>query len=163
MASIYYANKYHGAKIVAVEPEPGNFEILKRNVAPYPNIAPICAALWSSDGEVRLSPTGLDATPYGRWDYQVNGRGIPVRATTMQTLMRETALHSIDLLKMDVEGGEKEIFADPSWSASVKVCIIELHDHIVPGCRKSVSSAFAEHRIWDDGEMTYFLPPESVP
>ena len=71
MATLYYANKYPNAKIVAVEPEPSNYAALVKNVAPYPNVTPINAALWNKDGTVSLGPTGLDSTPYGKWAFQV--------------------------------------------------------------------------------------------
>lgn len=45
LASIYFANNYPEAKIIAIEPEQSNFELLKKNVAPYPNIIPLQAAL----------------------------------------------------------------------------------------------------------------------
>jgi tRNA G46 methylase TrmB len=41
LASIYFANKYPDAKIIAIEPEQSNFELFKENVAPYPHIIPI--------------------------------------------------------------------------------------------------------------------------
>jgi len=53
LASICFANKYANATIIAVEPEQSNFELLEENVAPYPNIVPVQAALWYEDSEVR--------------------------------------------------------------------------------------------------------------
>ena len=157
MASVYYANRYPGAKVVAVEPEPSNYVALVKNAAPYPNIIPINAALWNRDGEVRLGPTGLDSTPYGKWAFQVSETGVQVRAITMRTLMAEAKMDAIDLLKMDVEGGELEAFEDCDWMGEVKVVVIELHDHIRPGCRAIVSAAAKGFRQWERGEMTFFV------
>jgi FkbM family methyltransferase len=156
MATLYYANRYPDAKIVAVEPEPSNFAALVKNVAPYPNVVPIHAALWNKDGKVRLGPTGLDSTPYGKWAFQVSDSGAPVRAITMQTLMAEAKIDTVELLKMDVEGGEIEAFENCDWMSGVQVIVIELHDHIKPGCRAVVSSAAKGFRQWERGEMTFF-------
>ena len=41
LASIYFANRYPDAKIIAIEPEASNFSLLQRNVAAYPQITPI--------------------------------------------------------------------------------------------------------------------------
>ena len=38
LSSIYFSNRFPGAKIIAIEPEDGNFEMLKRNTMPYDNI-----------------------------------------------------------------------------------------------------------------------------
>ena len=54
-ASVYFAIKYPRAKIIAIEPESANFAQLKRNVAPYPNIIPVQAALWSEISTTRSS------------------------------------------------------------------------------------------------------------
>jgi hypothetical protein len=63
LATVYYANKYPLAKIVAVEPEPTNYAALLKNVALYTNVIPIKAALWSRDCRVHLV-AGLDSEPW---------------------------------------------------------------------------------------------------
>jgi FkbM family methyltransferase len=159
MASVLYANTYPEAKIVAVEPEPSNYEMLVKNTAPYHNILPLQAALWDRDCDLHLGPTGLDSIEYGKWAYMVTDQGIPVRGITMQTLMRETEIDSIDLLKMDIEGGEIEAFANcTDWMRSIKALMIELHDHMRPGCKSVVDAACQGFRVTTDGaEMTYYV------
>jgi FkbM family methyltransferase len=157
MATLFYANRYPHAKIVAIEPEPSNFAALRKNVSPYLNVVPVNAAVWNKDCQLHLGPTGLDSTPYGKWAFQVTHSGIPVRGITMRTLMRESGLVSIDLLKMDIEGGELEAFEDSSWMSEVQGIAIELHDHMRLGCRKIVTEAAKGFRSWDRGEMTFYV------
>ncbi len=52
-ASIYFAQAYPEARIIAIEAEASNFEVLVRNVRRYPAIIPIHAALWKHDGEIQ--------------------------------------------------------------------------------------------------------------
>jgi len=154
MATLYYANRYPNARIVAVEPEPSNYAALVKNVSSYPNVFPIHAALWNRDGQISLGPTGLDDD---KWAFKTfEGNGPKVRSITMQTLMSEANIESIDLLKMDVEGAEVEAFEESSWTSGVQVIVIELHDHIKPGCRAAVSAAAKGFRQWERGEMTFF-------
>jgi hypothetical protein len=40
LTSVYFAKKYPHARIVAIEPEASNFDVLTRNVRPYPSIIP---------------------------------------------------------------------------------------------------------------------------
>jgi hypothetical protein len=54
MTSIFYANKYPDALVLAIEPDPENFGALLENIQPYPNIRAVCAALWPKDGEVEV-------------------------------------------------------------------------------------------------------------
>ena len=157
MATVFYANKYPDAKIVAVEPEPTNYAALLKNTAHYTNIIPINAALWHEDCHVRLGLVPPDSTPYDKWAFQVTEKGIPVRGVTMRTLMRETGLDSIELLKMDIEGGEVEAFANCDWLERVQAIVIELHDQMRPGCRAALNEVTKRFHSWDRGEMTFYV------
>jgi FkbM family methyltransferase len=153
MASISFALKYPTARIIAIEPEPSNFAALVRNIAPYKMITPIQAALWREDGEVALGAS--NAHPKGAFQIVENSPQ-RVRAITMETAMRETGLDSIDLLKVDVEGAEIELFESCPWISNVQVVAIELHDRIRPGCSSAVKNA-ARDLNWDErGEVTFF-------
>jgi len=149
LTTISYANQYPDAKIVAIEPKDANFAALVMNVAPYPNVVPIHAALWNKDGEVAIRDVG------GDWECQVC-EGSGCRAITMRTLMAEAGIDLIDLLKVDVEGAEKEIFLDCDWMDRVRVLIVELHDRFKPGCREAVEGAAKGFRQHESGELTFF-------
>jgi hypothetical protein len=73
LASIYFANKFPEAKIIAIEPETENFELLKKNVVKYPNIIPLCAALWDTIGQIDLLDTGLGNNAYMVVQLGING------------------------------------------------------------------------------------------
>jgi FkbM family methyltransferase len=160
MASILFALKYPTAKIIAIEPEPSNFAALVRNTAPYKAITPIQAALWREDGEVTLGPS--NAHPKGAFQIAENGRH-RVRAITMDTLMRETGIASIDFLKMDIEGAEVEVFESCPWIGKVRVIAIELHDRLRPGCSSVVKRGAKDLHCDEQGEVTFFdrLPARS--
>ncbi|HWY53268.1 MAG TPA: FkbM family methyltransferase [Terriglobales bacterium] len=154
MASILFAQRYPMARIIAVEPEPSNFAALIRNTAPYKTITPIQAALWRQDGEVTLGPS--NAHPKGAFQIVENGQQ-RVRAITMDTLMRETGIESIDLLKVDIEGAEVEVFESCPWISNARVIAIELHDRVRPGCSSVVTSAAKDLHCDPRGEVTFFV------
>jgi FkbM family methyltransferase len=160
MASILFALKYPAAKIIAVEPEPSNFAALIRNTAPYKTITPIQAALWREDGEVTLGAS--NAHPKGAFQIVENGPQ-RVRAITMDTLMRETGIHSIDVLKVDIEGAEIEVFESCPWITNVRVIAIELHDRVRPGCSSVVKNAARDLHCDEQGEVTFFDRPPAQP
>ena len=59
----------------------------------------------------------------------------------LDEVLAEHALAKVDLLKIDIESAEKELFEgslDSAWLQDVSVIMIELHDRLKPGC----SSAF---------------------
>jgi len=165
LASVYYANRYPNARIVAVEPEPSNFDVLLRNVSSYSNIFPVRAALWHRNGHVALNgEQGPDAAKSKVGFTVGNGDGLPVRAITIPTLMQEAHISSIHLLKVDIEGAEREVFANASgWMGAVSCLAIELHDRFKEGCRAAVSSAtkgFIESQV---GEITLYVRESCAP
>ena len=154
MASILFALKYPTARIIAIEPEPSNFAALIRNTAPYKTVTPIQAALWREEGEVTLGPS--DAHPKGAFQIVENGEQ-RVRAITMDAVMRETGVDSIDLLKVDIEGAEVEVFESCPWISKVRIIAIELHDRVRPGCSSAVKNAVRGLHCDHKGDVTFFV------
>ena len=65
-----------------------------------------------------------------------------VQGMTLDAIMAEKALSFIDVLKIDIEGAEKEVFENSSnWIDRVRIIIAELHDHIKSGCSAAFSRA----------------------
>jgi len=59
-------------------------------------------------------------------------------------LMQQMGWSKLDLLKIDIEGAEREVFDDsPRWIGVVNACMAELHDHLKPGCSDSFGRAVA--------------------
>jgi FkbM family methyltransferase len=145
LATLYFATHYPGARIIAIEPEPSNFGMLKRNCAFLPNVTFVEGALWSSSGDLAL--TNSTDQP---WTYAVTGQhpangARKVKAYSMLDIIAIANADRIDLLKLDIEGSEKELFSQDSdrWLDRVSVIAIELHDRFKPGC----SAAFYSQLI----------------
>ncbi len=161
MTSIFYANQYPNATIVAVEPEATNYAALVRNTRIYPNIIPIHAALWNEDGQVEVfrGDEGFRGWPrmtdWGQWGFHVR-KGTGCRALTMASLMREAGIETVDILKVDVEGAEQEIFSSCDWMDKVKLLAIELHDRSRPGCSDVVNAVTKQHRKTERGTVTFY-------
>jgi FkbM family methyltransferase len=154
MASLLFAHRYPKARIIALEPEPANFAALVRNVSPYKNVVPMQAALWKEDGQVRLGKSS--AHPKGAFAIAEDGDQ-RVRAITMETLMKETGISTIDFLKVDIEGAEKEVFQNCSWIKDVGVMAIELHDRVRTECWTTVQAATLDFRSDRQGDVAFFV------
>lgn len=150
LAAIYFSNKYPEAKIISIEPEPSNFEMLVKNTVNYNNVSAHNAALTkNSKAKIIIEDKGL-----GHWGFmttEVSG-DVPQDAVVIPTisifdLMRENNFESIDLLKIDIEGAEKELFETgyESWLPKTRVLVVELHDRMKKGCSKSVFSAVCKY------------------
>jgi FkbM family methyltransferase len=162
LASIYFANRYPTARIIALEPEQSNFELLKDNVRAYPQVIPVQAALWNNNDEINLIDPGL-----GKWGFMTETKDAAqdravntchtVAALTIDRIMKDYDLAKIDILKIDIEGAEKEVFSDTSaWIGRVDAIVIELHDRMKPGCSDSFySGAVGFDHHWFQGENVF--------
>ena len=158
MASIYYAHRYPQARIISIEAEASNFEMLRRNVAAYTSITPIHAALWNRDGFINVSDPDPVTGAFGKWGFVTSeSPGVPVRAITMRTLIAEQGISYIDLLKVDIEGAEKEVFESCDWMGHVRALIVELHDRFKPGCSTAVAAVTSGYSKLERGEMTFYV------
>lgn len=154
--SVYCASKFPDATILAIEAEQSNFDMLRRNVAPYPNIRPIHAALWNHEGSVAVKDPA--AGKFGKWGFRVEeGCGVP--AITVPKLMNTFGLQKIDLLKCDIEGAEKEVFENCNWMSHVGTLIVETHDRFKSGCSMAVRNAAHGFTVQERGELTVYTNP----
>jgi hypothetical protein len=65
-----------------------------------------------------------------------------VAGVTVDALMDSRGLDAIDVLEIDIEGAEKEVFTDASaWIDRVGVLMVELHERMKTGCNRAVYAA----------------------
>jgi FkbM family methyltransferase len=160
LTSIFFANEYPNARIIAIEPEASNFEMLQKNTAPYRNVEIINAALWGENRELNIFDPQEGHTAFRTKSESPAGAAGPkkVRGVTLDRLMLELGIDFVDLLKIDIEGAELEVFADPErWIDRVGIIAIELHERLRPGCEASVNRATKDFKMREQsGETTYF-------
>jgi FkbM family methyltransferase len=161
MASIWFARQYPEASIFAVEAEESNYVMLLKNVEPYKNVRPIHAAVWNRDGEIRIADPDATINKPGKCSFvtrDIGSGGIPVRALTMNSLMSECGIETIDIVKMDIEGAEKEIFEGScEWVNRLQCLMVELHDRFRPGCSAAVNGMLRGFTALPKGETTLYL------
>jgi len=157
LSAIYFTLRYPGVRVIAVEASESNFNLLVRNTSAFPNIEPVHAALWPQPGSLVLADPGT-----GLWGLQVRDAsaeenasqsradesGDAVRAITIPDILHDYELDKIDLLKVDIEGSEKELFAAPApWLDQVDAICIELHDWFKAGCSRAFFSAVDDFSV----------------
>ncbi len=113
--SLFVAGQSQGrARIVAFEPEPGNFARLAFNVAANPGvpIKPLQLALSDEAGELAIELDRRDrgGTRAHRLDASGTNAGmVRVPCRTLLAVLREEGIVRIDALKLDVEGMEDTV------------------------------------------------------
>jgi FkbM family methyltransferase len=165
LTSIFYANKYPGARIIAIEPEASNYQMLVRNTAAYPSVTTINAALWNENCELDIFDPQQGHTAFQMRDKSAvpDTQRTRVPGITLDKLLKDFGVSHVDLLKIDIEGAEREVFSRSSpWIECVDIIAIELHDWMLPGCEPIVRPATKDFELrWKNGETTYLARKRS--
>lgn len=119
-------------RIYAVEPDKGNFSLLTRNIE-LNNVHSIISknyAISDYTGKGFLKKNNLDTDTY--YLDKVENQVTNCKVMTFSRTMRECKISKIDLLKIDIEGGEYKIFLHkPSYqfiAKNVHYIFMEYHN-----------------------------------
>ncbi|MFA6378418.1 MAG: FkbM family methyltransferase, partial [Candidatus Omnitrophota bacterium] len=145
--AIYYLNTYPQVHVVALESDPQTFAVLEKNLAPYRDrVRLINKAIWPRDAN--LVVVRKENNQWGNFVREAQAGEEPeIFTTTIQDVLRQSSFSKMDVLKMNVEGAERFVFADhqEDWLPKTKNIVIDLHDRIWPGCSDAVFTALKEY------------------
>jgi FkbM family methyltransferase len=155
LSAICFLAHFPHAQVVAVEPDAENYRLCEHNLAAYgARVRAIQGAAWSQSGKLALTRIrdGRD------WAVAVmeptgDAPGV-VEAWDVPALFSMAGFETVDLLKIDVERSEIEIFNHNSsaWIERVRNLCIELHG---PDCEEAFFGAMAnfEYELEHSGEL----------
>jgi FkbM family methyltransferase len=125
-ASVAYFKKlYPKARVIAFEPDPLLFEILKANtkVLGLQDLQLINSALWHSEGSHHFISTGADS---GHLTSTSNRNPVAVNTVPLSRYLDRP----VDLLKIDVEGAEVDILTRTPNLGGVLRLFVEYHSRL---------------------------------
>jgi FkbM family methyltransferase len=139
LAAVYFKIQFPSAKIVCIEPEASNFDMLVRNTRNLKDVKLIKAALWSRKAFLKI--VNKEAEKFSFIVQESTENEADFQAVSLDDILRDYNLDRVDLLKMDVEGAEAEVFREePSWIKKVDNWIIEFHENLHPGSGRKIIS-----------------------
>ncbi|MFT3749160.1 MAG: FkbM family methyltransferase [Agriterribacter sp.] len=128
MTSLFFSQHFPQASIYAVEPDADNFEILTENLSEEiqkGNFIPLKAAITGKDGEVYIQKKTY---AYNSSVSEVAVSDSKVKAFSMHSFFHEMMIEQVDILKIDIEGMEENVFSEEtSWLKMVSVVVMECH------------------------------------
>ncbi|OON81411.1 FkbM family methyltransferase [Streptomyces tsukubensis] len=148
LASAYLAARYQPKVLLAVEPVPETVRVLCRNAALSGGGWHIEACgVGAASGELEFFVSGLwdscTAVPEvararrsdpNRLEPLLSRPLLAAPALTVGDLLDKHGLDRIDLLKMDIEGGEAQVLAQVEpWMDRVDRIVVEIHDKYIDG------------------------------
>jgi FkbM family methyltransferase len=137
LSVIYYKQLFPKARIIAFEPDRGNFQVLKKNVESnsFKDVELNEAAVWITNGDITFQSNESE----GSHIQENSTSGITVRSVRLNDLLEKET--EIDFLKVDIEGAE--------WTV-IKDCALNLH---------KVANLFLEYhgKVEDTEKLTDLL------
>ena len=142
--SLLMSSAFPKAKIYAVEPDEENFRILLKNVGEKKNITCVNVGVWNRDCMLKLVNPGCESMSF-RFEESTDNKG--TEAISIPSILCKYGLSHVDILKMDIEGGEKSVFeSNVEWCNDVDFFIIEMHDRYAKGASDTVDRQLVELR-----------------
>ncbi|MBJ6111067.1 FkbM family methyltransferase [Hymenobacter sp. BT523] len=159
LAAVRLSHAFPEARIFAVEPAPDNFRILQKNVAANAVAAVLLpTGVWHKAARLYFDRSfrdgqdwsiALTETPSGNLAEHVD-------AVSINDIAAQHGVTAIDLLKIDIEGGERYIFNEAreglAFLAITRVIAIEVHDEYRIEDRIKAILQEAGFRISQSGE-----------
>ncbi len=101
----------------------------------------IQSAIWETNGFVKIENPESGNASYKVRMADANEKNA-FKAITIEKILEDSGRDRIGILKLDIEGAEKELFESnyKNWIEKVDVLIIELHDRIKQSCAVSFFS-----------------------
>ena len=127
LSALYFLSISKPGRIICIEPDPGNFLMLSKNLSLEINAGKVSilnAAVMQHDGIVQFQTSRMNYNS----KVVAEKADAEVASVSMHTLLKMYKLGQVNLLKIDVEGAEEYIFAgDTSWLQYIENIIIEFH------------------------------------
>jgi FkbM family methyltransferase len=125
LTSAFFLSRLPQASVIAIEPFAANADLCRHNLAPYGARAKVIeAAIWN-----RCTRLVLDTAGGSEWGVRVRPAAPNEHGDIAAIDIPSLGLPRIDILKIDIEGSEEDLFSETeqSWLKSVSNIAIELH------------------------------------
>jgi len=147
--SLYAAWKLPKSRIFAYEPGPDNYRFLCENIRLNSLSARVTAfplAVGGQNGEQMFNINKTRSVDHGFYSSSNCSGAIPVPVVTLEKVFRDNSLNTVDLLKLDCEGAEFEIFRNAPEPILCKVSALsmEVHEHLGIGTMEELATLLRE-------------------
>jgi len=155
----YLAGRSPKARVISLEIDDANLALLRYNTAHLQQVTVRGQALWGHRARVAIENPDGNSDGY-RAVERMDG---DIEAIGVEELLDESGIQTLDLLKMDIEGGERDVFtlAPERWLHRVRMIMVELHDRYRPGCSAALERVIraGHYRVTRSGEYHLLSRP----
>jgi FkbM family methyltransferase len=141
---LHFRAAYPHARLIGIEPNPQTFSRLRANAARL-GAEVHQVAITSENG-----PTSLflgTQSDLSSLDNRAGGCAVVVEGRTLDSLLEGLGLDEVDVLKVDIEGGEFEAFRGSHSLERIRVIVGEFHDEGAADGRNSLFQMLHDFEI----------------
>lgn len=144
-ATLALKERWPKSSVIAVEPDASNFAILKRNCSSLNEIKLVMKGIWGTSCRLRVRPESTKEAWALQFEPVLDESGWGIPAESVPTLLAQFPDGHCDLLKLDIEGAETNIFqqSDLGWINQVSVILIETHGQAASDAIQAAAHKFA--------------------
>lgn len=160
-ASLYLNEHLNINRIVSIEPSKENIKNLKENFHSnsITNIHIYETGLWEKKTRLKLDTNFRDGREWSLRLIETNENDADgFDCISIENIFNDENIEIIDILKIDIEGGEKEVFKafekDNSILSKIKFIAIEIHDEVADRVKINTQLLNAGFEIETVGETT---------
>jgi FkbM family methyltransferase len=159
LTSVYFSKFFPGSNFITIEPDDANFDMMSFNLSAnkIETLDKVKGGIWSTNAYLRIVSDFRDKKD---WSFRVEEAATEtnLKAFSINYLLQKNGFETIDILKIDIEGSEKEVLtsakADVSYLAKTKCVAIEIHDEF--DCREAIYEVLRQYNFdfFNSGELT---------
>ncbi|KHJ36986.1 methyltransferase, FkbM family [Pedobacter glucosidilyticus] len=167
LTTLYFRNFFQSAKIVSIEPDLNNYNLqinnFKINDLHDTNIKVLLNALWINNSDkLRVSNDFRDGNFWSKSiEISENTTSLIEPITLNEIACKYFPQEMIDILKIDIEGSESNLFKDYSFlstlSNKVKFLCLEVHEEIITKNEISEILQKLNFKLFEKGETIFCI------
>lgn len=133
LSCLWFSRRFPQARIVAVEPDGDNFEMLRRNTAHLgERVQLVRGGVWPESGWLRICNPESGSAAFRVIPAEAESPDA-LRAFTIDELCTHVGGGTLLVAKVDIEGAQAHLFArNTSWVAKAHLITLELDDWLFP-------------------------------
>ncbi|HAH56332.1 MAG TPA: hypothetical protein DCM02_13880 [Flavobacterium sp.] len=160
-ASLYFKLKYPDAKIIALEIETENIKMIRKNLKDFKDVEIVQKGLFNKKALFRIEDPYHATNSFVIKEVSPN-ENYDIESITVDEILISNKTETIDVLKIDIEGAEKDLFEKnyENWLPKVKIIMVETHDRMIPKCSYTVMKTLNEYNFilytTTEGTLIYY-------
>ncbi|RZK03786.1 MAG: FkbM family methyltransferase [Flavobacterium sp.] len=136
ISSVKFKSAFPNVSIIAIEPDDSNFSLLNKNLTLNGvDYSSLKSGVWNKKTKLYFDRSFRDGREWAITVTEVPNSGPSIQSFSINDIVEKYAIKVIDILKVDIEGSEKQVFLEANSNLEfldiTRYVAVELHDEFV--------------------------------